>query len=54
MTLKEHFDKLPNRLSANFFAMFGFTNFMYPLFGMIATYFSLYIMEDPFASQNVI
>lgn len=54
MTLKEHFDKLPNRLSTNFFAMLGFTNFLFPLLGMIATYFSLYIMEDPFASQNVI
>lgn len=54
MTLKEHFDKLPNRLSANFFAMLGFTNFMYPLFGMIATYFSLYIIKDPLVSQDVI
>ena len=54
MTLKENFNKLPNRLSANFFAMLGFTNFMYPLFGMIATYFSLYIIKDPLVSQDVI
>lgn len=53
MTLKEHFDKLPNRLSANFFAMLGFTNFMYPLFGMIATYFHLYIMRDIYIPHNV-
>lgn len=54
MTLKEHFNKLPNRLSANFFAMFGFTNFLFPLFGMIATYFSLYVMGDTSVSHNVI
>lgn len=37
MTLKEHFNKLPNRLSANFFAMLGFTYFLYALLGLLAT-----------------
>ena len=39
MKIKEYFNRLPNYLSANFFALLGFTYFIYPLLGLLVTLF---------------
>lgn len=41
MNLKNYFADLPNRLSANLFAMLGFVNIMFPTVGTISTYIQI-------------
>ena len=42
MKIKEYFNRLPNYLSANFFALLGFTNFVYPILAAMVTFFYSY------------
>ena len=44
MALKEYFDKLPNRLSANFFAMIGFANFVL-IFGFLRDFSNINLKD---------
>lgn len=55
MKIKEYFNSLPNYLSANFFALLGFTNFVYPILAAIVTFFMIYIIgsNDTLISRNI-
>ena len=44
MALKEYFDKLPNRLSTNFFAMIGFANFVL-IFGFLRDFSNINLKD---------
>lgn len=55
MKIKEYFNRLPNYLSANFFALLGFTNFVYPILAAMVTFFMIYVVgsNDALISRNI-
>ena len=55
MKIKEYFNRLPNYLSANFFALLGFTNFVYPILAAMVTFFMIYVVgsNDTLISRNI-
>ena len=55
MKIKEYFNRLPNYLSANFFALLGFANFVYPILAAMVTFFMIYVVgsNDTLISRNI-
>ena len=55
MKIKEYFNRLPNYLSANFFALLGFTNFVYHILAAMVTFFMIYVVgsNDTLISRNI-